>query len=237
MEIFWRLLLSHLLADFTLQFDAVNRLKRDSSWGMLVHCLTHLATALLLLWPRLGETWFGLWGLQVNGWWALLVMFAVHYLVDEARIYTMKSLGWRDGTLSFLADQVLHVYVLFMISPIIIPGKDMLIPEKWVGIACMLVLVAHFTTVLIYFLEKDLFGKGFPRFDEKYFLIFERVVLWAFFFVGGYWWVPFAAAWAFQIFYVRSKRIIDLSLANVVLSVVLTSGLGLWTRYIYYGTL
>ncbi len=237
MEIFWRLLLSHLLADFTLQFDVVNRLKRDTSWGMLVHCLTHLVTALALLWPRLGDAWFGLGGLQVNGWWALLFMFLVHYLVDELRIYTMKSLGWRDGTVSFLADQLLHVYVLFMISPIVIPGKDMLIPEKWVGIACMLVLVAHFTTVLIYFLEKDLFGKGFPRFDEKYFLIFERVVLWAFFFVNGYWWVPFAAAWAFQIFYVRRKRIIDLSLANVWLSVVLTAGLGVWTRYIYYGAL
>lgn len=237
MEIFWRLLLSHLLADFTLQLDIVNRLKRDSSWGMLVHCLTHLATALLLLWPNLGETWFWLLGVGVNGWWALVVMFVFHYLVDEARIYAMRNLGWRDGTLSFLADQALHVYVLFMISPIVIPGKDMLLPEKWVGIACMLVLVAHFTTVLIYFLEKDLFGKGFPRFDEKYFLIFERVVLWAFFFVGGYWWIPFAAAWVFQIFYIRRKRIIDLSLANVLLSVCLTAGLGLWTRYIYYGAL
>lgn len=237
MTIFWRLLLSHLLADFTLQFDVVNRMKRDNAWGMLLHCGTHLVTAFALLWPYLGDVWFGLGPVPVNGWWALSVMFVVHFIVDELRVFTMKRLGWRDGTLSFLVDQVLHVYVLFMISPIVVPGKDMLLPEKWIGIACMLVLVAHFTTVLIYFVEKDFHGKNFPRFDEKYFLIFERVVLWAFFFVDGYWWIPFALAWVVQLFYVKKKRIIDLSAANVALNVVITSGLGLWTRYIYYGRL
>ena len=44
MVIFWRLLLAHLLADFTLQLDIVNRLKRKSAWGMQLHCLTHLVT-------------------------------------------------------------------------------------------------------------------------------------------------------------------------------------------------
>lgn len=237
MVIFWRLVLSHLLADFTLQFDYVNRMKRESKWGMLLHCLTHYAVSVLLLWPYLGQTWVRVWRADISGWTALLIMFAFHFLVDEVRIYTMKALGWRDGTVSFLADQLLHLYVLFMISPVAIPNRDLLLAEKWIGIACMLVLVAHFTTVLIYFVEKDFFGKGFPRFDEKYFLIFERLVLWAFFFVGGWWWLPFAAAWVVQLFYVKKKRIIDLSGANVALSVALTAVLGVWTRYIYYGSL
>ncbi|MCM2266844.1 MAG: DUF3307 domain-containing protein [Elusimicrobiales bacterium] len=237
MIIFWRLLLAHLLADFTLQLDIVNRLKRESAWGMLLHCLTHFAVSVALLWPYLGQVWVQIGPAGINGWWALAIMFVFHFLVDELRVYSMKKLGYRDGTVSFLIDQALHIYVLFMISPIAIPDRNMLLAEKWVGIACMLVLVAHFTTVLIYFVEKDFFGKGFPRFDEKYFLIFERVVLWAFFFVSGYWWLPFAAAWVFQIFYVRKKRIIDLSLANVLLSVGLTVVLGVWTRYIYYGSL
>jgi hypothetical protein len=124
-----------------------------------------------------------------------------------------------------------------MISPIILPGGGFFMPEKWVGIIAMSVLVTHVTTVLIYFIEKDLFGRGFPCFDEKYFLIFQRVVLWSFFFAAGWWWLPFAAAWAVQIFYIRRKRILDISRANIVLSLALTSVVGLWTRYIYFGRL
>ncbi len=237
MVIFWRLLLSHLLADFTLQLDMVNRLKRKSVWGMALHCLTHLVTSVALTWPYLGDTWFVLAGAEVSGYGALTLMLAVHFIVDQLRVYSMTALGWKDGTLSFLTDQVLHVYVLFMISPIVVPEPGLLLGEKWAAIACMLVLITHFTTVLIYFLEKDLFGKPFPGFDEKYFLIFERVVIWAFFFAAGYWWTVFAAAWIFQLFYVKRKRILDISGINIWVSVALAVLVGGWTRLIYYGYL
>ncbi|HAH31012.1 MAG TPA: hypothetical protein DCL44_01720 [Elusimicrobia bacterium] len=237
MTIFWRLVLAHLLADYTLQFNFVNALKRRSVYGMVLHCLTHFVVSAALTWSELGSAWFSLGSFQVNGWLALTLMFAVHFLIDELRIYSMKQLGYRDGTLSLIVDQFLHVYVLFMISPMISRGYSFLLPEKLVGIAAMLVLVSHVTTVFVYFVEKDIYGKQFPCFDEKYFLIFERLVLWAFFFVAGYWWLPFAVAWICQIFYVRKKRIIDLSLLNITLSIVLTVFFGFWTRYIYYGAI
>jgi len=237
MTIFWRLFLSHLLADFTLQFNFVNSLKRKSVYGMLIHCLTHFVVSVAFTWGELGAAWFSLGALEVNGWLALSLMFVFHFFIDEVRIYGMNHLGYRDGTASFLADQALHVYVLFMISPAGKSGYDFLMPEKWIGIAAMLVLVSHVTTVLVYFIEKDIYGMQFPNFDIKYLLIFERLVLWAFFFVAGYWWTPFAAAWVFQIFYIRKKRILDLSLLNITFSVVLTACFGLWTRYIYYGAI
>jgi hypothetical protein len=237
MIIFWRLVLSHLLADFTLQFDIVNRMKREGVWGMLIHCMTHFVVSAALTWNYLPDTWFSVGTLAVNGWWALIIMLVVHFVVDELRVYSMKSLRYKDNTVSFIVDQLLHFYVLFMISPVVVPEPGLVMGEKWAAIASMLVLVAHFTTVLIYFVEKDLFGKVFPHFDEKYFLIFERVVLWAFFFAAGYWWIPFALAWVFQLFYIKRKRIIDMSRVNVWLSVVITILLGVWTRYAYYGYL
>jgi hypothetical protein len=234
MVIFWRLLLSHLLADYTLQFNVVNKLKRQSVWGMLIHCLTHFVVAAALTFNLLGNVWFGLGAFEVNGWAALTLMLALHFLIDELRIYSMKRMGYRDGTVSFLADQFLHVYILFMISPIIPLDRGFFMMEKWVGLAAMLVLVTHVTTVFIYFVEKDFFGKEFPSFDEKHFLIFERVLLWSFFFTPGWWWPIFSAAWLAQLLYIRGKRIMDISLTNIMLSLVLTSVLGLWTRCIYF---
>jgi len=237
MIIFWRLLLSHLLADFTLQFDIISVMKRRNLWGMLIHCLTHFVVSVAMTWEYLPDTWLRIGPLAVNGWGALVIMLVVHFAVDELRIYSMKTLRYKDNTVSFVADQLLHLYVLFMITPVIIPEPGLLLGEKWAAIGCMLVLVTHFTTVLIYFFEKDLSGKSFPQFDEKYFLIFERLVLWAFFFAAGYWWVPFAFAWIFQFFYIKRKRIIDMSRVNVWLSVTISVGLGIWTRYAYYGYL
>ena len=237
MIIFWRLLLSHLLADFTLQFNIVNTMKRRNVWGMLIHCMTHFVVSVALTWAYLPDSWINIGGLELNGWAALGIMLLVHFVVDELRVYSMKSMRYKDNTISFLVDQLLHFYVLFMISPVVIPAPGLLLGEKWTAIACMLVLVTHFTTVLVYFFEKDLFSKSFPDFDEKYFLIFERVVLWAFFFAAGRWWIPFALAWIYQIYYIKRKRIIDMSMLNIGLSVVITVLLGVWTRYAYYGYL
>ena len=138
MDIFWRLLLAHLLADFTLQFDIVNRMKRKNVWGMSLHCLTHLATASALTWSSLPVVWFTLGPVRVNGWGALAIMLTAHFLIDEIRIYSMKRLGYPDGTISFLADQVLHIYVLFLISPLHgFYGGNFFMSEKWVGIIAM----------------------------------------------------------------------------------------------------
>ena len=237
MILFWRLLLSHLLADFMLQLDAVNRLKRKNVWGMTLHCLTHYVVSVALTWSYLPQTWVKLGSVPVSGWWALSIILVLHFAVDQLRVMGLRRLHFRDGTLSFLADQVLHVYVLFMISPVVILAENGLLAEKWTGLAAIFVLVTNVSTVLIYFIEKEFFGKDFPGFDEKYFLIFERLVLWLFFLVEGRWWVPFALAWIAQILYVRKKRMIDLSKLNVVLSIVITCALGLWARFVYYGCL
>ncbi len=237
MVIFWRLLLSHLLADFTLQFNIVNKLKRQHVGGMLLHCLTHFVVSVALTYNYLGGVWFYLGSTAVTGWTALGLMLVFHFIIDELRIYGMKRLRYRDGTVSIIIDQFLHVYVLFMISPIVLLGSGFFMAEKWVGITAMFVLVTHVTTILIYFVEKDLFGKEFPSFDEKYFLIFERIVLWSFFFSVGWLWLPFAAAWVVQLFYIRWKRIMDLSLTNIFLSLALTLPLGLGTRYFYFGSI
>ena len=237
MVIFWRLFLSHLLADFTLQFNIVNKLKRQHVGGMLLHCLTHFVVSVALTYNYLGAVWFHFGSVAVTGWAALGVMLVLHFIVDELRIYSMKRMGYPDGTASIIIDQFMHVYVLFMISPIFPLGSGFFMSEKWVGITSIFVLVTHVTTVIVYFIEKDFFGNEFPNFDEKYFLIFERIVLWAFFFAAGWWWVPFAAAWVAQLFYIRWKRSMDLSLTNIFLSLSLTLPLGLLARYIYFGSL
>ncbi|MBU2529673.1 MAG: DUF3307 domain-containing protein, partial [Elusimicrobia bacterium] len=201
MIIFWRLLLAHFLADFTLQFDIVTRLKRKGLAGMLIHCATHLIVSIALTYQYLGQVWIDLGFLRIIGWWVMLIILVFHLVVDQARVYVLTNFSVKDNTICFLVDQVLHLLILFMVSPIYNLSDKFFGNEKWIIIITAFVIVTHVTTVLIYFIEKDIAEVMFPAFDEKYFLIFERTVLWGFFFIGGYWWIPFMLAWALQMFY------------------------------------
>ena len=51
MLIFWRLVLAHFIADFTLQTNKVAQWKRVSQLGMVVHVLCHPVMYVLMCWP------------------------------------------------------------------------------------------------------------------------------------------------------------------------------------------
>ena len=58
-----------------------------------------------------------------------------------------------------------------------VQGGYVLIPEKWPVIACLFVVATHFTTVVVYFLEKALWGGFYPTDREKYLGICERAAM------------------------------------------------------------
>lgn len=237
MEIFWRLFLAHLLADFTLQTDAVNRLKRKGLPGMVLHVGTHIFVSVILVYDFLYQSWFNISGLQLKGWFIILVMSIIHFSIDELRIYVIDKLKFPDNTLNFLADQFAHFYFIFLLSPINSFKNGLFIQEKWVVILSCLVIISHFTTIFIYFLEKDFKHMQFPSFDQKYFMIIERIIMWSFFFVKGWWWLPFFILWLIQLFYVKTKKIIDISSINIYVSAFSSIIFGLISRIVYYGNL
>ena len=53
MEIFWRLVLGHLIGDFTLQTNYIAAWKRRSVLGMVVHCGIHPVIYAVFLWKVL----------------------------------------------------------------------------------------------------------------------------------------------------------------------------------------
>lgn len=234
MEIFCRLFLAHLLADFTFQTNYINTAKRSTVSGMFLHVFTHAIFSYILVRDYLGQVWFSLFSLQVSGWFALLAVMFVHFGVDELRVYLIKKLKYPDNTFSFVADQFAHAWVIFMFTPFSFSGGHF-ISEKWVFLVSCLVMVTHFTTVLFYFIERDLFQVSFPSFDQKYFMIFERAVTWAFFMMPGKWWIVLLMLWIAQFFYVKRKRIIDVSALNFYGSILSSCIFGALSRFVYYG--
>jgi hypothetical protein len=237
MDIFWRLLFGHLLADFTFQTNFINRWKRTSHVGLLVHCLMHPLFYIVLCWPFLGQTWVSNAFVHLNGWECIGIVFVTHLLEDWWRIYTIFRYGMPDNTVFFLWDQIIHYSVIFAVAPLAASEAAVggFFPERWPVLGCLFVVITHACTVMIYFLEKDLHGAQFPGFDEQYLAMAERLVLaLCFLFPGPIGALVLAAVWLGVMFVLRRRRLFDLTSFTFYMGAALSVVCGLAARAVYY---
>jgi hypothetical protein len=234
MDIFWRLLFGHLVADFTLQTNFINRWKRGSLWGMLVHCLIHPICYVLLTWRSLGEVWTSVGSLSLPGWACIIILFAAHFLEDQWRVTSIFRHKAPDNTLYFLWDQVIHAAIIFAVAPIGLANGEPLTPEKWPVLGCLAVALTHMTTVTTYFLEKDLCGGDYPGFDEKYLGMAERLVLGLSFLLPHNGWMYVAPVWLLCTAALRGSRLLDLSWFSYGFGGAMSVACGLLARCVYY---
>ena len=109
MSPFWLLIFAHIVSDFPLQTDKVYRIKKSYKWGVLLHVSICTIVNIIVLIPLLGY-----W----QAWVTIAILFVVHALLDKSKIIiTGKILS--DGFLYFLADQIMHVFTIWLASSII----------------------------------------------------------------------------------------------------------------------
>lgn len=239
MEIFWRLMLGHLLADFTFQTDFINRWKRESFKGLLVHCLMHPAFYIALCWPFLGATWvdFPMLALRLNGWACIAVVFFTHLLEDWWRIFAIERYRMPDNTAFFLWDQAIHYSVLIAVAPMAAASADVagFVPEKWSVLGCLFILATHACTVMVYFVEKDARGVEYPGFDEKYLAMAERLVLALCLLLpsaaGA---ALLAVGWFAVMAFLRRARLFELTAVSFYGGAAIAVFCGLAARVVYY---
>ncbi len=236
MIIFWRLLFGHLLADFTLQTNAVNRWKRKNIFGMLFHCAMHPVLYALLTYPYLSRPWIEWKSFSLNGWACILILFLVHWIEDEWRVFTIFKYHTPDNTLYFLWDQVIHIALIFAVAPLLAfsnPSQG-LIPEKWPVLGCLFVLATHFSAILIYFIEQDIFGKPFPGTFKKYALMAERLGLALCFLAPIHLCSVLVLAWIGIMTSLRFKKQNEFSWTSFFIGAPLAGLCGFLSRILYY---
>lgn len=156
---FYYLLAGHLLGDFILQTDriAANKAK-DKQWSVL-HATVVTLCILLFSVP---------FGLAV----ILLVLLngVLHHLIDyyKSRIAERLLL---PGLVFFLADQAVHILLLYAISAFAVIKPELLFfGSEWIGTIIVASLVSSFSAILNQYILSMLFpdtGKNFFEKDEK----------------------------------------------------------------------
>jgi hypothetical protein len=112
------LLLAHLIADFPLQPDWIIRKKGRSLLPLLLHGAVHYA----LVWICLifcGPVYF----LSIRNQIIIAACIFIHLLIDRLKCSLIARRALPDSTISFLADQALHLVVL-LITAILVTRSD-----------------------------------------------------------------------------------------------------------------
>lgn len=200
---------------------------------MLVHCGLHPIMYAFLCWPYLGDMWVMTAAVQLNGWACISLLFLLHFIEDEWRVYILNHRKIDDDTLFFLFDQAVHFLCLIALLPLGLWGRgDGLMPESWPLLAALAVLTMHGTTILLYYIEKELFDSAFPEFDEKYFTIAERFIFSVCFLLPGVWGFAAPAAWAGLVYQTRLVLGVDYSWFGFYIGGLCAVVCGLLARWI-----
>jgi len=104
MNVFWYLILAHLIADFPLQSDKIYAIRLKHKWGVLLHVGIYFLTNLVIAFPFLRYRQF---------WFAILFLAVTHLIEDWAKIaLTRKAI--QDSLGLFFIDQVVHVFFIWL---------------------------------------------------------------------------------------------------------------------------
>lgn len=223
------LVLAHLLADFTFQSDAILDWKRRNAVGGVIHSGIFFLCAAVLCFPSLSMTWVHpVAGISLNGWAALFLLSVMHFVVDAWRSWTIQALHSPDSFFFFLLDQFIHLVLIVAMAP----QESALAVQPWVLLAILFVLVTHFSSVFIFFMEKDLFGQSDVLKTGKYYHMGQRLLVAGAMLLPGLVWplAGIAVVWGAQLIRFRLRRPDRYSLLNTVIGNILALGFGLLAR-------
>jgi len=231
MEIFWRLLLAHLLTDFTFQTDFLARWKIKSAVGVLVHSLVFFVCAAALCLPEINDAWpIKEPYIVLRGWLVIAILSLLHFLEDGWRAHTINKENSSDSFAFFLWDQLTHYFMLFVFTP----AGGSLLPGKWVSLGILFVLATHFSAIVIYYIQK-----GLPRAvpilrNEKYYFILERAAMLAALLLPGFWALTFPAVLLMRKAVKKVSFPSPFSAVNITASPLLALAFGTLARFVFY---
>lgn len=227
MIIFWRLLLAHLLTDFTFQTDKIAEWKRKSIYGVIAHSSIFLILSLVLTWEYLGQTWW-----KFSGLVSIILLFILHFLEDQYRIWSIRKSNSQDNVLFFLWDQFIHIILMFLLSPSV-DGK--FVEEKYVFLLILVICVTHMTSILVYYLEQAVYGNESTagRLRNKNYLIAERFAILMCLLLPGFWWASSAAV-LLLLLLLNKKLKLEFTKLNIIAGYALVILAGVIGRMVIY---
>ncbi|MBN1352280.1 DUF3307 domain-containing protein [candidate division KSB1 bacterium] len=113
-DLFWLILIAHLIADFPLQTDRIYALKEKYVWGALPHVAIFFIFSIALALPFIKTAAF---------WKGLILLTTGHGIIDWLKTCLTKKY-FKDSLLFFLIDQCTHIMLIWIVAYKVIRIED-----------------------------------------------------------------------------------------------------------------
>lgn len=242
-NLFWLLLLAHLIADFPLQMDWIYSLKKRYSWGVLPHVGIFFFFSVCLAFPFVKFSYF---------WIGLFSLVITHAIIDRTKtILTQKFLN--DGFILFALDQGIHIFLIWLISNKVMQLENVEIEPMFLRgfflnqhlhiYLCGLIFTVFGGTIVIHHFrlwlervrpERNNPNVQFPSLYARLPGYIERAILFTAIVMGGYHLILAPTAFLPRLFLqrngVKSRRFIA---SNLIIGILITVFTSLLINYAY----
>jgi len=235
MIVFWRLVLAGLLTDYTFQPLKFYHWKMQRPAGKIVHLTLLFVLSLLLAWPYLNMVWFTLLGVQFKGVVTLVILTALHFLLDFIFEKDVTHKGSMPLVLKVTAHQALSFLAIFVMAPVVdLHVTKNIYPEKAVIVLVFLILVMDFARRVINTYECDFCGVPIDSKDESLMTTMQRIIFYLICLIPGPVFIILCPAWFAVSFYAAKQRILDLSNFSLYFGSAFAVACGIFVRIVLY---
>ncbi|WP_424245128.1 hypothetical protein Dip510_000220 [Elusimicrobium posterum] len=231
MIIFWRVLLAYLLIDFVLQPKKFYVKKFESIWLRLLHGFIFFILALILTRNYLTLTWINIFGFEIHGVGALLILSGLHILIDEIYRRRKAIIKSVPHTAQFVVHETAHLLAIFLLVPDYELNNILnLFPETSIILITALLFTAFFPKTLISAYEYDRFDSDYETSADAYISMLQRIIFFFLCLMPGYSWIIWCTIGLFFFVMLRKQRIVDVSNFNIIVSTIVSIVMGVLVR-------
>lgn len=242
-NLFWLLLLAHLISDFPLQMDWIYSLKKKYFWGVLPHVAIFFFLSICIAFPFIKFPAF---------WVGLLSLVISHAIIDRAKTL-LTDTYLKDGFLLFVLDQGIHIFLIWLVSiEVILLENVKLEPIFLEGFfsnrqlhiyLCGLIFTVFGGTIVIHHFrlwmerikpEKNNPKVQFPSLRARIPGYIERALLFTAIVMGGYFLILIPIAFLPRLFLqhtvAKDRRFIT---SNLIIGILITIFISILINYAY----
>jgi len=158
------------------------------------------------------------------------LLIAIHFFEDQYRAKNIRGSPAHNNLWFFLWVQFIHIALILFFSPL----RGEFIEEKIVVLAVLLVLVTHFTSIIIYYTEKLFYQGDANRLGGKYYLMIDRLVVFGCLLLPGYFWALIFLVFIGKPLFYKILKTQGYTQLNIILSNLFSIILGGLGRLVVY---
>lgn len=234
MIVFWRLALTYYIGAVMFYNRPFFAWRNRHPWlAGAVQSAAFFGIGAFLCQDYINHAWplLGLWDL--TGWISLAAS-AVFFAAANA-LFVYRSDQMKYHTVVFLIHDLAVLMFLFLCAPLMaLYQTGNVVAAPWTIFAVGVLMVTKMTSVFVFMVEQDLYGRDVPTIDESFVTMLMRLIFFLIVLLPGWRWLVWFVVWMWACRMARRVRMLDFSRFALYFGAMSATAIGFLAKWAFY---